>query len=380
METWRASLSMQETDCLLKIAAAAAAKLHQRLDSSSTSQDIIEDILKEMSVQGYDLTSEQILDKLKTLKTEYMAQKKYPDQEAGNCLWPKIDLDVVDFILGDKDECMLQTTDTVKTETTEDVALVNSSANTGLPSSSCDPVLSAEQDMDTMKMEPMEYNAPIQLAIDPALCSSDLKMVSEASDCRSFHSRPPLRPMQKMNSEKWIDSEVHALLSVYAATKMQRHSEGHKTNNKIFDSISKELEHFGVHHTPKQCREKIKKLKQDYKKIKDYNNLNGAEIKTGKWYDILDSILGQHPFYSGTGAPTSENSAEEFMDSTCTENNTQFREELESVCTENDVESRGNPEGPQVSEIVPDPDRKAVLQLSIDAGKSLCSLYLQIVK
>ncbi|XP_072288362.1 zinc finger and SCAN domain-containing protein 29-like [Eucyclogobius newberryi] len=145
-------------------------------------------------------------------------------------------------------------------------------------------------------------------------------------------------PLLKMSTDKWIDSEVQALLSVYAATKMQGDFEGQKKNTKIFDSISKELEHFGVHHTPKQCREKVKKLKQDYKKIKDYNNQSGAEIKTGKWYDILDSILGQHPFYSGTGAPTSENSAEEFMDSTCTENNTQFREELESVCTKKHVE------------------------------------------
>lgn len=28
----------------------------------------------------------------------------------------------------------------------------------------------------------------------------------------------------------------------------------------------------GVYHTAKQCREKLKKLKKDYKKIKDHNN------------------------------------------------------------------------------------------------------------
>ncbi|KAK7922029.1 hypothetical protein WMY93_008931 [Mugilogobius chulae] len=298
MDSWMATWSVQETDCLMKIC--ADAELHQRLDSPCTSKDIIEDIQKEMSAQGYDVTSEEILDKLRTLKNEYGTRKNNTDQEMGNCLWTKIDMKVVDFILGDKEDDFPQTTEMVKTEPTEDASPMNVSTNTG----------------------------------------------------------------QRINSEKWIDAEVQGLLSVYAAKKMQQDTEGHKKTHKVFDGISKDLASFGIYHTPKQCREKVKKLKQDYKKIKDYNNQSGAEIKTGKWYDILDSILGHEPLYSGI-AVTISDSAEE------------SREGPESICTENNVDSRGSLDGQHVLEAGLEPDRKAVLQMSIDAA--LCSSDLKIV-
>ncbi|XP_055015554.1 zinc finger protein with KRAB and SCAN domains 2 isoform X4 [Boleophthalmus pectinirostris] len=305
-ETWKESCSMQEINCLLKIC--TNAELHQRLGSPCTSKDIIEDIQKEMRQQGYDLTAEQIVDKIKILKIEYNAQKNNPNQETGNSQGIIINLDVVDFILGAKDDCIPQNTETVKTEPTDDDEFLNTSTNT----------------------------------------------------------------VQKMNNDKWIDAEVQALLSVYATTKMQQDFECQKKNTKIFERISKELENFGIHHTPKQCREKVKKLKQDYKKIKDYNNLSGAEIKTGKWYDILDSILGHHPFYSETPVPISENSAEELMESTCTE-----REDLESI-SDNNVNSRGNSEGAHaLGSVSCDPDSKSVLQLTIDPA--LCNSDLKIV-
>ncbi|XP_055015552.1 zinc finger protein with KRAB and SCAN domains 2 isoform X2 [Boleophthalmus pectinirostris] len=358
-ETWKESCSMQEINCLLKIC--TNAELHQRLGSPCTSKDIIEDIQKEMRQQGYDLTAEQIVDKIKILKIEYNAQKNNPNQETGNSQGIIINLDVVDFILGAKDDCIPQNTETVKTEPTDDDEFLNTSTNTAQPPPISEPVLQATRDCDVVKTEPIENNTLLQLPIDPGL---------EALDCSSYTSMPPLRPVQKMNNDKWIDAEVQALLSVYATTKMQQDFECQKKNTKIFERISKELENFGIHHTPKQCREKVKKLKQDYKKIKDYNNLSGAEIKTGKWYDILDSILGHHPFYSETPVPISENSAEELMESTCTE-----REDLESI-SDNNVNSRGNSEGAHaLGSVSCDPDSKSVLQLTIDPGAAEGSSY-----
>nr|XP_021328144.1 uncharacterized protein LOC563780 isoform X1 [Danio rerio]XP_021335461.1 uncharacterized protein LOC563780 isoform X1 [Danio rerio] len=102
------------------------------------------------------------------------------------------------------------------------------------------------------------------------------------------------------NSDRWTDGEVQALLNFYAREEMQRDFEGNKRNTKIFACISAQLAALGINHTAKQCREKIKKLKQDYKRIKDYNNQSGLEPKTSKWYQLLDAILGHRPAYAGT--------------------------------------------------------------------------------
>lgn len=49
-------------------------------------------------------------------------------------------------------------------------------------------------------------------------------------------------------------------------------------------------------------RGKLKKLKQDYKKIKDHNNRSGSDWWTSKWFDRLDALLGHRPAFSDTAA------------------------------------------------------------------------------
>ena len=44
-----------------------------------------------------------------------------------------------------------------------------------------------------------------------------------------------------------------------------------------------------------QCRERIKKLKKDYRKTADNNNVTGKKRKTCKFFDELDNILGIKP-------------------------------------------------------------------------------------
>lgn len=43
-----------------------------------------------------------------------------------------------------------------------------------------------------------------------------------------------------------------------------------------------------------QCRSKIKKLRQEYKKIKDNNGLTGRGRSRWKYYDVLNELLGTH--------------------------------------------------------------------------------------
>ncbi|KAG7257518.1 hypothetical protein CRUP_008098, partial [Coryphaenoides rupestris] len=60
------------------------------------------------------------------------------------------------------------------------------------------------------------------------------------------------------------------------------------------------LDTLGYRHTAVQVQEKLKKLEQDFKKTKDHNNCSGSGRKTGKWYDLLDSILGHRPAYTAS--------------------------------------------------------------------------------
>lgn len=69
-----------------------------------------------------------------------------------------------------------------------------------------------------------------------------------------------------------MGAEVQALKKIYATEEIQCDFEGTKQNMRIFACISSQLTALGIHHTAKQCCEKIKKLKQDYKKLKDHNN------------------------------------------------------------------------------------------------------------
>ncbi len=96
-------------------------------------------------------------------------------------------------------------------------------------------------------------------------------------------------------SEKWTDCEVQALLRIVTSEEIQRGFSTSKHNSKVYSNISAQLLQVGVHHSAKQCREKLKKLKQDYKKIKDHNSQNSSDQRTGKWYASMDAILGHKP-------------------------------------------------------------------------------------
>ncbi|KAI5618733.1 hypothetical protein C0J50_21725 [Silurus asotus] len=101
--------------------------------------------------------------------------------------------------------------------------------------------------------------------------------------------------------EKWTDEDVQALLNIYAEENIQKEFESSARNAKVYQKISARLGEMGIQHSPQRCREKIKKMKQDYKKIKDHNRINGTNRRSGKWFERLDAILGERGRDSGCG-------------------------------------------------------------------------------
>ncbi|KAL2081029.1 hypothetical protein ACEWY4_022882 [Coilia grayii] len=102
--------------------------------------------------------------------------------------------------------------------------------------------------------------------------------------------------------DRWADNEVEAFLNIYSEDGIQG---GHR-NTEVYQTISLRLAQMGIYHSPKQCREKIKKLKQDYKKAKEIiQKSGGSNRRTSKWFHSLDLILGRPPLPAHSGAVVS---------------------------------------------------------------------------
>ena len=63
----------------------------------------------------------------------------------------------------------------------------------------------------------------------------------------------------------------------------------------MYEKLSIGLAKHGIEKNGEQCRSKIKKLHQEYKKIKDAHNKTGTDRKKWRFYDSLNEILGNRP-------------------------------------------------------------------------------------
>ncbi|XP_051556094.1 uncharacterized protein LOC127442256 [Myxocyprinus asiaticus] len=98
----------------------------------------------------------------------------------------------------------------------------------------------------------------------------------------------------------WSVNEVQTLLSLVAEERIHRELDGATRNEKVFREVSQLLAAHGYHRTYKQCREKLKKLKSDYRSIKDHNSRSGSNSeKKWKWFDQMDAIYGNRPAING---------------------------------------------------------------------------------
>ncbi|KAK0151261.1 Zinc finger protein with KRAB and SCAN domains 2 [Merluccius polli] len=93
----------------------------------------------------------------------------------------------------------------------------------------------------------------------------------------------------------WTVAEVETLLSVVAEDRIQKELDGATRNEKVYKEIARTLAESGYHRTFQQCREKFKKLKSDYRQIKDKNGRSGSNHVSWKWYEQMDQIYGRRP-------------------------------------------------------------------------------------
>ncbi|XP_062317926.1 1-aminocyclopropane-1-carboxylate synthase-like protein 1 [Osmerus eperlanus] len=96
----------------------------------------------------------------------------------------------------------------------------------------------------------------------------------------------------------WSDPEIVELLQLWSDETVQLELESSLRNQHVFDRIAAALRDRSIYRTGDQCREKIKKMKLEYRRIKDNHKL-----RSWKFYDVMDRVLANRPAitYSSLG-------------------------------------------------------------------------------
>uniref|UniRef100_A0A3Q3G027 C2H2-type domain-containing protein n=3 Tax=Kryptolebias marmoratus TaxID=37003 RepID=A0A3Q3G027_KRYMA len=97
------------------------------------------------------------------------------------------------------------------------------------------------------------------------------------------------------------------LLAYWAKPAIQQELRRNVRNKTVYNRLSAKLATFGFNKSPQQCKEKIKKLKHSYKRIKNSQNMG---CRRSVWFGILDEVLGSQPAASKCSETPKPSSAE----------------------------------------------------------------------
>ena len=90
----------------------------------------------------------------------------------------------------------------------------------------------------------------------------------------------------------WTNRELETFLCILGEEDVQRELHGSVRNAKVFQLVSDKLLDAGFERNTEQCRQKSKKLRVEYRKVKEQNNRSGDKGKTWKWFNMMDAIYG----------------------------------------------------------------------------------------
>lgn len=99
----------------------------------------------------------------------------------------------------------------------------------------------------------------------------------------------------------WSEPEVVELLQLWSDEAVQLELESCLRNQHVFNRIAVALHDRGIYRTADQCREKIKKLKLDYRRMKE-NHQTPRGARARRFYDVIDRVLSNRPFASSSSS------------------------------------------------------------------------------
>ncbi|EMP37544.1 hypothetical protein UY3_05258 [Chelonia mydas] len=101
--------------------------------------------------------------------------------------------------------------------------------------------------------------------------------------------------MESQNRKRapaWTEREVRDLIAVWGEESVLSELRSSFRNAKTFVKISQGMKNRGHNRDPKQCRVKLKELRQAYQKTREANGRSGSEPQTCRFYDELHAIWG----------------------------------------------------------------------------------------
>ncbi|EMP37357.1 hypothetical protein UY3_05441 [Chelonia mydas] len=101
--------------------------------------------------------------------------------------------------------------------------------------------------------------------------------------------------MESQNRKRapiWTEREVRDLIAVWGEESVLSELRSSFRNAKTFVKISQGMKDRGHNRDPKQCRVKLKELRQAYQKTREANGRSGSEPQTCRFYDELHAIWG----------------------------------------------------------------------------------------
>ncbi|KAM6943609.1 uncharacterized protein FYW49_006435 [Xenentodon cancila] len=98
--------------------------------------------------------------------------------------------------------------------------------------------------------------------------------------------------------QTWSSEEVQALMDIWSEEYISRLLVATHKNSEVFKLFSEKMAERGFNRSLHQCRIKVKKLRQQYVKVREALARSGSsegEKEKFVWYDDLDGILGTRP-------------------------------------------------------------------------------------
>ncbi|XP_051579858.1 myb/SANT-like DNA-binding domain-containing protein isoform X2 [Myxocyprinus asiaticus] len=133
------------------------------------------------------------------------------------------------------------------------------------------------------------------------------------------------------NRQYWSVDEIEALLNIWADENVQRQIDGVCRNEEVIKYIVAELAKLCIKRTTVQVREKLKKLRAQYKSVKTHNGQSGAQRKNFPWFKIMDGVLGHR--HAVSGETTRDTMAVTVDDSSSPSASLESEEGDEGLCT-----------------------------------------------
>ena len=94
----------------------------------------------------------------------------------------------------------------------------------------------------------------------------------------------------------WSKEETLKLISIWGDASIQEQLEGCRRNRDVYTKIANELADAGYTRSMDQCRDKMKKLRGEYKKVKDKRKETGqGRYPEWDYFDAIDGVIGHKP-------------------------------------------------------------------------------------